>query len=224
MEAERQSDGESNATWRPVAEALIFASSESVSSTDIRRTIADVTGSEGPTAEELDRVVESLNRQYEERGSGLHIHRWGGGYRMATTAEMAPFLKAHFDPERHRRLTRSLLETLAILAYRQPVTKPEVDFIRGVDSDYAIRRLLELGLVDVIGRSDSVGRPLLYGTTPRFLEEFGLEAIDELPRLREIEELLGDPNFNQERARLLALEVFEKDSPEQDPSSDVDRD
>jgi segregation and condensation protein B len=95
------------------------------------------------------------------------------------------------------------METLAILAYRQPVTKPEVDFVRGVDSDYAVRRLLDLGLVDVRGRADSVGRPLLYGTTDRFLELFGLNALGDLPNLREIESILDDPSFHRERARLL---------------------
>jgi segregation and condensation protein B len=97
------------------------------------------------------------------------------------------------------------METLAILAYRQPVTRPEVDFIRGVNSDYAIRKLLELGLADVKGRSDSLGRPLLYGTTTRFLEQFGLSNLDDLPTLREIEELLDEPHFDEERAQLLAL-------------------
>jgi segregation and condensation protein B len=148
---------------------------------------------------------------------------------MATSGDLAPFLKAFFDPERQMRLTRSLMETLAILAYKQPVTKPEVDFVRGVDSDYAIRRLLELGLVDVAGRADSVGRPLLYGTTQRFLDEFGLASLEALPKLREIEELLGDPNFNQERARLLALEGLDRTEPpaemqEQAPESRVDPD
>lgn len=193
-----------------IAEALIYASGEPVAAEDIARTVADVSGVAGPTAEEIDRAVDRLNARYEDAESALRIHRWGGGFNMATTSDLSPYLKSHFDPERQMRLTRSLMETLAILAYRQPVTKPEIDFVRGVDSEYALRRLLEIGLVDVVGRADSVGRPLLYGTTPRFLQEFGLDDLESLPRLREIEELLGDPNFSRERAKLLALEGLER--------------
>jgi segregation and condensation protein B len=101
------------------------------------------------------------------------------------------------------------METLAVIAYRQPVTRPEVDFIRGVNSDYAIRKLLEMGLADVEGRADSLGRPLLYGTTSLFLEQFGLNSLDDLPTLREVEELLDDPAFDEERAKLLQLDAEE---------------
>ena len=101
------------------------------------------------------------------------------------------------------------MEALAVIAYRQPVTRPEVDFIRGVNSDYAIRKLLEMELVDVEGRADSLGRPLLYGTTDLFLEQFGLNSLEDLPTLREVEELLDDPSFDEERAKLLQLDKEE---------------
>ena len=198
------------ATLERAAEAVVFASSEPVSGHEIARTVADVTGAETPSEEAVADAIERLNARYEESGSALRIHRWSGGYRMATVPDVAAFLKAHFDPERQLRLTRSLMETLAILAYRQPVTKPEIDFVRGVDSDYAIRRLCEIGLVDVVGRSESVGRPLVYGTTPKFMDQFALESLDDLPKLREIEELLADPAFNQERAKLLAMEGLDR--------------
>ena len=95
------------------------------------------------------------------------------------------------------------MESLAILAYRQPVSRSELEFVRGVDCDYAIRKLLEFGLIDVVGRSERVGRPLLYGTTERFLELFGLHTLDELPNLRELESILDDPAFQKEKAKLL---------------------
>lgn len=212
-----------------IAEAIIFASSEPVRVRDLAQIVAEVTGDAAPSERELEDAIASLSERYEAANHGIRIRQWGGGYRIATSADLSPYLKAYFDPERTMRLTRSLMETLAILAYKQPVTKPEVDFVRGVDSDYAIRRLLEIGLVDVVGRSDSVGRPLLYGTTPRFLEQFGLNSLEDLPKLREIEELLGDPNFNQERAKLLALEGLDRsETPNQDteqaPDSGVDPD
>ena len=212
-----------------IAEAIIFASSEPVRVRDIVQVVAEVTGEAGVSEQDVEEAIENLAGRYEAANHGIRLHRWGGGFRIATSSDLAPFLKSFFDPERTMRLTRSLMETLAILAYKQPVTKPEVDFVRGVDSDYAIRRLLEIGLVAVVGRSDSVGRPLLYGTTPKFLDEFALGSLGDLPKLREIEELLGDPNFNQERAKLLALEGLDRresheEATEQAPESGVDPD
>lgn len=123
---------------------------------------------------------------------------------MATTEPMAPFVQSLFASESERRMSRSLLETLAVVAYKQPVTKPEVDHVRGVSSDYALRQLLDRGFVEISGRSETVGRPLLYATTDVFLDQFGLATLDALPQPREIEEILADPTFNRERARLLA--------------------
>lgn len=189
----------------PVVEALVFAADEPVTARRIADVYAGVTGAEAPSEADVRQTVDELNERYRATGRTFRIHAWAGGYRMATEPEVAPFLQRFFGGDRPRKLSRSLLETLAILAYRQPVTKPEIDFVRGVDADYALRKLLELGLADVVGRSESVGRPLLYGTTERFLELFGLANLDELPTLREIEELLADPAFNRERARLLTL-------------------
>ena len=188
-----------------VAEAVIFAADDPVAPSRIADIVAEVTGRAAPDEATVREVVAQLSETYAEQGRAFEIHEWGGGYRMATRTELSPFVKALFGQEQEKSLSRSLMETLAILAYRQPVTRPEVDFIRGVNSDYAIRKLLELGLADVKGRSDSLGRPLLYGTTRRFLEQFGLNSLDDLPTLREIEELLDEPHFDEERAQLLAL-------------------
>jgi segregation and condensation protein B len=185
-----------------VLEALIFAADEPVPVERLSETISDVRGQSLDT-EGVEALVESLNQRLRETGSLIRVFRWAGGYRMATSPEAAPYLKTFFQKQKHRKLSRSLLETLAILAYRQPVTKPELDFVRGVDCDYALRKLMELNLVDVLGRADSIGRPLLYGTTRAFLETFGLEDLSDLPNLREVEELLSDPAFNRERARIL---------------------
>lgn len=184
-------------------EALVFAADDPIGATRMAEIFGEVTGLVQPSDEEVEQAVDRLNDRFASENRPVRIERWGGGFRMASTPEVAPFVKAMFRRDQQRRLSRSLLETLAILAYRQPATKPEVDFVRGVESDYAIRRLLELGLVDVIGRSESIGRPLLYGTTPRFLDLFGLNNLSDLPNLREIESILDDPSFHRERARLL---------------------
>ncbi len=186
-------------------EALIFAADAPVNAAQITRIIGEVTMGPAPARAVVEAAVVQLNACYEEQGRPFRIQRWAGGYRMTTTEAATPYLQAFFRRDRSRRLTRPLMETLAILCYRQPATKPEVSHIRGVDSDYAIRRLLEVGLIDVVGRADAIGRPVLYGTTDRFLEEFGLADLGELPNLREVEELLADPSFSQEKARLLML-------------------
>jgi segregation and condensation protein B len=197
-----------------VTEALIFGADEPVGADAIADVYASVRGSEKPGRPSIEAAVAQLNTQFEATGRCVRIYEWGEGYRMATTPEVAPFLKVFLDQKRSRRLSRSLLETLAVVAYKQPVTKPEVDFVRGVDSDYGLRKLMELDMVDVVGRSEAVGRPLLYGTSTTFLEKFGLKALQDLPNLREVEEILNDPAFNSERARLVlrdSLSDFEAD-------------
>lgn len=189
-----------------VVEALAFAADEPVSESAIMDIYVEVTGRVRPSSSDITEAVERLNAVYAQTGRSFRLQRWAGGYRMATVPGVAPFLRVLFNQDRHRRLSASLLETLAVVTYRQPVTKPEVDFVRGVDSDYAIRRLMELGLVEVVGRSESVGKPILYGTTSQFLEHFGLDSLSDLPDLKEIEEILKDPHFDRERARLLSLE------------------
>ncbi len=193
-------------------EALVFGADEPVEAAQIASIFSEVHGAERPAEELVQQAVNLVNDRYEQAGSVLRLRNWAGGLRMTTTPDAAAALKAFFRSEQARRLTRPLMETLAIVAYRQPVTKPEADHVRGVDSDYALRRLLELGLVDIVGRADSVGRPILYGTTRRFLEEFGLAGLEQLPNLREIEELLQDPSFSHERARLLMLRGLDAES------------
>lgn len=193
-------------TLREATEAIIFAADEPVSLTRIAEIVAEVTGRPQSSDGEVKKAIDDLNETYDERGRALEIKKWAGGYRMVTRTSLAPFVKTLYVEEQETSLSRSLMETLAVIAYRQPVTRPEVDFVRGVNSDYAIRKLLEKDLATVEGRADSVGRPLLYATTDRFLEQFGLDSLDELPTLREVEDLLDDPAFDDERAKLLQLD------------------
>jgi len=193
-------------TLEEATEALIFAADEPVASDRIAEIVAEVTGRSQPSNEDVEAAVDRLNETYAEQGRALEIKSWAGGYRMVTRSSLSPFVKTYYVEEHETSLSRSLMETLAVIAYRQPVTRPEVDFVRGVNSDYAIRKLLEMDLANVEGRADSVGRPLLYGTTDRFLQQFGLDTLDDLPTLREVEDLLDDPAFDDERAKLLQLD------------------
>lgn len=197
-------------------EALLFAADEPVAASQIRRVIEDVRGQQ-LTDVEIEEAIARLNLAYQDGGRAFRIHAWAGGYRLATIDEMAPYIRALLVQDEERKLSRSLLETLAIVAYRQPTSKPEVDFVRGVNSDYALRQLMERSFITVVGRSEGVGRPLLYGTTEAFLDQFGLGTLDELPRPREIDELLADPAFSNERSVLLSkMEEAQSPTPEGD--------
>ena len=206
-------------------EALVFAAEEPVAAGVLAKSWAEATGLDAPRAADVEDAVLRINERLAETDRPYSIEKWGGGFRFATRPELAPFLKALFVTDRQRKLSRTLMETLAILAYRQPVSRSELEFVRGVDSDYAIRKLLEYGLIDVTGRAERVGRPLLYGTTDRFLELFGLHALDDLPNLRELESILDDPAFQKEKARLLLttavqLPLVEQEDNSPEPDSD----
>jgi segregation and condensation protein B len=185
-------------------EAVLFAAGEAVPPARLAEVASAVMGVVVSEAD-VEAAVSDLAARCESEGRGVRVVRWGEGARMVSADEAAPFLRAYFEEMTTRRLSRSLLETLAIVAYRQPITKPEMDNVRGVDSGYAVRKLLDLRLVDVVGRSDALGRPLLYGTTDAFLDHFGLADLADLPTLREVEALLADPAFSRERAQLLTL-------------------
>ncbi len=165
-------------------EALIFASEEAVSV----QTIRQVTGSALDSAM-LHALVERLNREYEASGRTFRIHRLAGGYRFLTCPEYGEMLKKLLAPKIQRRLSRSILEVLAVIAYNQPVTRSEILQIRGVSPDYALERLLFRGFIEIRGRMDSPGKPLQYGTTKEFLDLFHLSSLRDLPKLREIREI-----------------------------------
>jgi len=200
----RQSENtDMESTLRMAVEALIFVAEESLSARLLAEAYAEATGNPKPDDREVDEIIASLNDELRETGRPFTIEKWGGGYRFATLSEMAPFIKALLVTDRQRKLSRTLMESVAILAYRQPTSRSELEFVRGVDCDYAIRKLMEYGLINVVGRAETVGRPLLYGTTDRFLELFGLGSLTDLPNLRELESILDDPAFQKEKARLL---------------------
>jgi len=168
-------------------EAVIFASEEAVT----LQTIRQVTGTSLDSGE-LQEIIERLNAEYLETGRTFHIHRLAGGYRFLSRDEYGELLRKLESPKIRRRLSRSILEVLSVIAYHQPVTKGSIQEIRGVSPDYAIDRLLERELIEVRGRADSPGKPLQYGTTKEFLDLFHLSSLKDLPKLREIQEILRE--------------------------------
>jgi len=165
-----------------IAEALILGSPEPVSAARLADLIP------GGTPALVRAWAEELNAYYADQRRAFEISHVGGGYQVRTLPEFAPYLQ-QVQPTRPLRLSRAALETLAIVAYRQPVTRAEVEHIRGVDAGPVMRSLLERKLVRIAGHREVAGRPLLYGTSRRFLEIFGLATLDDLPTLRDLKEI-----------------------------------
>jgi len=186
-----------------VIEALIFASPEPISPDKICDIIVQGEEQLELEPEVVEPFVEKLNQRYEENGLAFEIHLIAGGYTFATKKRFEPWLSIFQHENAYRKLSQSAIEALAIVAYKQPVTKPEVDEIRGVDSGYILRQLLEKVLIEVSGRLDAPGKPLLYRTTKHFLKHFNINAIDELPKPREIEEILKDDDMADHRQFLV---------------------
>ena len=164
--------------YEAIVEAILFTVGESVELEKLANVL------------ELDKdktkeVVENLKKRYETNVCGVQIMELDGAYQMCTKAEYYEYLIRIAKQPKKRVLTDVLLETLSIIAYKQPITKAEVEKIRGVSSDHAVNKLVEYNLVCELGRLDAPGRPMLFGTTEEFLRSFGVHSIDELPVLNE---------------------------------------
>ena len=169
-----------------VVEAVLFASDAPLRVEDIAR--AD----EALDEDLIEDAIGELNAAYSESERAFEIRELGEGYQLLTRPEFAPYLERFDTVPRPSRLSGPALETLAIIAYRQPIGRVEVEYIRGVSSAGVIRTLTDRALVDVVARSEGLGRPLLYGTTQRFLEHFGFRSLDDLPRPEELPVILRD--------------------------------
>jgi segregation and condensation protein B len=143
---------------------------------------------------EWGEALEELRRHYETEGHGVELRELAGGYQVLTQPALADALARAAIAPRPTRLSMAALEVLAIIAYRQPVTRAEIEDIRGVACDGVLRLLQERGLLDVVGRSEGLGRPLLYGTTPRFLEHMGLGDLRDLPKSEDLTVVLRPPS------------------------------
>jgi len=133
--------------------------------------------------DKVEELMEDLKQSYDREGRGLEIRRVAGGYQMVTCPQYAPAIKKLLKEESPTSLSAPALETLAIIAYRQPITRTEIEEIRGVNSEGVINTLLNKGIIEEKGRKEVPGRPILYGTTPKFLEWLGLEDLSQLPPL-----------------------------------------
>jgi segregation and condensation protein B len=172
-------------------EAILFVSSEPVKLDDL----AEAFNEEGREA--IVTQLEEIKRQLDAGAGGFMLEQTAGGWRFATRAEHDAVLKKYFAKKGENRLSLAALETLAIVAYRQPITAPEVSELRSVNSNAVIRTLLERRMIRVAGRKNVVGSPFLYRTTKEFLVHFGLNDVRDLPRLEEFGDLIGE-NINED--------------------------
>lgn len=154
-------------------EALLFVAPDPVTAAQIAEVL-------GQDLKDVEMALQKLGQTYQQ-GRGLSLQWHGGRVQLTTSPEMAPLVEKFLGLEATARLSRAGLETLAIIAYRQPITRPGIDAIRGVNSDGVLKSLLSKGLVQEVGRTEGPGRPILYGTTAEFLQHFGLSSLADLP-------------------------------------------
>ncbi len=166
-----------------VVEALLFVSSEPIPIARLATVIGAVSKAE------VEQALKLLQEQLAQDSRGIQLVKLAGGYRLVTKADYAPWLKRLDKAKAAQKLSRSALESLAIIAYKQPLVRAEIEEIRGVETSGVLRTLLERKLVRIVGRKEVPGRPIMYGTTKFFLEHFGLQDLGQLPPLREFKEL-----------------------------------
>jgi len=173
-------------------EAVLFAAAEPVHPKEIAAAF------EGATESEVAAAIDALRERYAAGQGGLTVEQVAGAFRLATKPEVGAIVRQFFRQRNRTRLSPAALETLAIIAYRQPITVPEIQAMRGVDPSGSLKGLLEKSMVRILGRKKVVGNPLLYGTTKQFLVHFALNRLEDLPSIEEFDQFLGALQGGQE--------------------------
>ena len=173
-----------------IIEAIIFASGKGIS----KRAL--VNGLRDYNAKDIEKALEELEKRYSGEERGVRLIRFNDSYQFETNPAYGGILSDILMETKERELSKTLLQVLAIIAYKQPVTRLEIEDLRGVGSDYVLGMLTKLGLIDVVGRKETLGRPLLYGTTDEFLKKFGLHSLEDLPDYDELMRLIRE-NFDK---------------------------
>ena len=171
-----------------IIEAILFVAGEPVVRGDLAHALNLTLG-------ELDEALQTLSDHFDAEHRGLRLNRYGTSVQLAIRPEYAPFVERLLQPVQKQPLSQAAMETLSVIAYRQPVTKAEIEAIRGVKCDYSVQSLSDKGLIREAGRKEALGRPILYATTEEFLRHFGIESLEELPKLKEFtaEEVMSEP-------------------------------
>lgn len=186
---------------KAVIEALLLASEKPLALELIRSVLDNL------DANEAVRLINELKNEYEQNNRGMRIAEIAGGYQMITATSFAPFLKRLFKDRYTSRLSKPALETLAIIAYKQPLTRNEIELLRNVNVDGVMKSLLDKNLIRICGKKKAPGRPCVYGTTKAFLEHFGLKSLADLPKIEDFNDLA-------EKKDLVDVELTEEEKPE----------
>ncbi len=193
----KENSKNNNKEMQHIIEAMLFAVDEPISIQKFKSILP-----QNPDARKIKSAIENANKNLSAQGHPFEIIEVAGGFQFKTVPYYHTWIKQLFKEKSHRKISQSGLETLAIIAYKQPITKAEIESIRGVSSDGSMKTLLERRLINISGRSDKPGRPLLYSTTDDFLKHFGLNSKKDLPSMQEFEEMVkqrGDLNkYNKE--------------------------
>ena len=159
-----------------IVEAILFVTGNAVEKKEICRALEI-------TEAELEETLDALESGYDFDRRGLRLLRFGAHVQLATRPDYAPYVEKLLQPVQKQSLSQAIMETLAVIAYRQPVTKAEIELVRGVKCDYSVQSLVAKGLIEEVGRKEALGRPILYGTTDSFLRHFCISSLEELPRI-----------------------------------------
>lgn len=165
-------------------EAIIFSSSSAVSIKELAENFSKIEAE--ISMEEIENGIQKIKEKFESEAHAFELKKVGGGYQFLTKEKYHESISVFLNQKAKRKLSTSALETLSIIAYKQPVTKSEIEQIRGVNSDYSVHKLLEKELVSIAGKSDKPGKAILYGVSPFFLDYFGINSIEEMPKLKDI--------------------------------------
>jgi segregation and condensation protein B len=212
---------------KQIIEALLFAAERPLSARELREIFAEATDETNPGLAEAFRhtreaqiavLLEELKIEYETQPRSFQLVEIAGGWRLVSRAEYAPWLKKLLDEARPHRLSQPSLETLSIIALRQPISRADIAGIRGVEVDGVIKTLLERDLITIVGRSDVPGKPLLYGTTQRFLEHFGLRSLDDMPKAAELRLQAAALKTAEEKVELASTQQPEGDRQDARPT------
>ena len=180
----REEDLRDPAKAKQIVEALIFASSKPLTVSEIRKVTKVL------TAGQIEKIAAELKADYQSTGRSFELLEIAGGYEISTKKEWAPWILKIELQRKARQATQSALETLAILAYKQPLTRAEIEALRGVDTSGVLNTLMEKNFIRIVGKKEVPGRPFMYGTTGKFLEHFGLKALQDLPSIEEIRQIV----------------------------------
>ncbi len=167
-------------------EALIFSSTEAISTDELHQCIIEIS-TEEVSREKLENELAVLEQRYLNSDFSFQLVKSGGGYQFMTKPAYFHVVSIFNKQKSNKKLSSAAMECLAIIAYKQPITKADIEGIRGVNCDYTVQKLLEKELVEIIGRSEAVGKPLIYGTSKKFMDHFGINSLADLPKLKDIE-------------------------------------